>query len=409
MQHAGSQEQNDPDVVDIARRLVMAASPNLPGDEREVAAVVADVQREFGLPAPHVISCEDHRPNLITTIDFGAGGRHLVLNGHIDTKPIGDATWSVDPFAATIDGDRLYGLGSADMKGAVAAMLDAAHRVLQSPPPRGRLSLLFTADEENGAEYGAQYVVRAADLDADAVVIGEPGGIAEDWDNLHLVSRGIARLLMTATARQGHSSLSELLGERNAGVDIARLIAAVVDDLDLPIPDNPAGLSGWSATLNAGLKYTGGVGYGVLPDGITAVTEVRVLPGMNPHDVLSSFRAIAQQVADRSGATYDITYDAAPNDWLDATIVDADAPIVASAQRACDAALGTVPPLGVFPGTTDSTWFGSVAKIPTLPALGPGLLRRCHGADEWVSVAAVRQAVDVYTALVADFCLGEEA
>ena len=409
MQHAGSQEQSNPDVVDIARRLVMARSPNLPGDEREVAAVVVDVQHELGLPAPRVISRQDHRPNLLTTIDFGTGGRHLVLNGHIDTKPIGDAIWSVDPFAATIDGDRLYGLGSADMKGAVAAMLVAAQRLLQNPPLRGRLSLLFTADEENGAEYGAQHVVRAVDLNADAVVIGEPGGIADDWDNLHLVSRGIARLLMTATARQGHSSLSELLGERNAGVDIARLVAAVVDDLDLPIPDNTAGLSGWSATLNAGLRYTGGVGYGVLPDGITAVTEVRVLPGMNRNDVLSSFRAIAEQVADRSGATFDITYDAAPNDWLDATIVDANAPIVASAQRACKAALGTAPPLSVFPGTTDSTWFGSVAKIPTLPALGPGLLRRCHGADEWVSVAAMRQAVDVYTALVADFCLAEEA
>ncbi len=87
-----------------------------------------------------MIARAPERPNLLATLDFGPGGRHLVLCGHIDTKPVGGAHWSVEPFSATVDGDRLYGLGSTDMKGAVAAMIVAARDL---DLPRGRLSLLL--------------------------------------------------------------------------------------------------------------------------------------------------------------------------------------------------------------------------------------------------------------------------
>jgi acetylornithine deacetylase/succinyl-diaminopimelate desuccinylase-like protein len=95
-------------VVELTSALIAAASPNPPGDEREAARVATDA-----LPvAPRVLARSPERPNLLATLDFGPGGRHLVLCGHLDTKPVGGASWSVDPFAATIEGDRLYGLGA---------------------------------------------------------------------------------------------------------------------------------------------------------------------------------------------------------------------------------------------------------------------------------------------------------
>ena len=114
------------DVVELARELIRAASPNPPGDERAAAAVVVAAAESLGLPPARRIAREEQRPNLLTTLDFGPGGRHLVLSGHLDTKPVGDARWRVDPLGAEVDGDRLYGLGSADMKAAVAAMLVTA-------------------------------------------------------------------------------------------------------------------------------------------------------------------------------------------------------------------------------------------------------------------------------------------
>lgn len=396
------------DVIDLAQRLIRTPSPNPPGDERAVASVVQDALAELGLPAAEIVQLDASRPNLLVTLDFGAGGRHLVLSGHLDTKPIGDAIWTVDPLAADIDGDRLYGLGSADMKAAIAAMLIAAARLVRSPMTAGRLSLLFTADEEDGAAFGAHHIATTRPLGADAVVIGEPGGIDTDFDRIHLVSRGIARLRLIARGRQGHSSLSGVPGTRNAGVDVARLVTAVADELRLDAPPNEDGLEGWTATVNSGMTYRGGVGYGVLPGRVAVDTEVRLLPGMDRDAVTAAFTGLAARVADRSGADLAIEYDAAPNDWLPAAAVPAGDAIAVAAQHACRRVLGSSPPLAVFPGTTDATWFDAGQGLPTLPALGPGLLRRCHGADEWVSVDAVRRSVDLYTALAQAFCVPDD-
>lgn len=389
------------DVIDLAQRLIRTPSPNLPGDERAVADVVRDVLAATGLPAARVIAAEAARPNLLTTVDFGPG-RHLVLNGHLDTKPIGDAHWSVDPLAADIDGDRLYGLGSADMKGAVAAMLVAVAELAGSGFGVGRVSLLLTADEENGAALGARHVVETVALDADAVVIGEPGGIEADFDRLHLVSRGICRVKVKADGVQGHSSLSGRPGVRNAGVAAARAVVALAEAPPLAAPPNPGDLVGWVPTVNAGLAYRGGVGFGVLPGYVEADAEVRVLPGMRREDVLAALAAVVAPTGARVEPDEWI-------DWLPGALVSPADPVAAAARVALRAAVGAVPADSVFPGTTDATWFHSAQGIPTLPALGPGLLRRAHGADEWVSVHAVRQSVPLYRALVEAFLGGPSA
>ncbi len=392
------------DVVDLARELIRAPSPNPPGDERAVAAVVVDAARALGLPPAQRISREAHRPNLLIPLDFGPGGRHLVLSGHLDTKPVGDGRWTADPLGGEVDGDRLYGLGSADMKAGLAAILAAAARLARDAPTAGRLSLLFTADEEDGAAFGARHVAATVPLGADGVVIAEPGGIDDDFDRLHVVSRGIARMRLVAGANQGHSSLADELGYRSAGVDAARVVVAVEDDLELAAPPNDLGLRGWHATVNTGLAYRGGVGYGVLPGRIAVDTEVRLLPGMARAAVADAFDRVVRAVAGRTGADLELAFDEPPNDWLPATLVAPEHPLVAAAGQACETVLGRIPPPAVFPGTTDATWFAELLGAATLPALGPGLLRRAHAADEWVSVDAVRLAVDLFAETARRFC-----
>jgi acetylornithine deacetylase/succinyl-diaminopimelate desuccinylase-like protein len=286
-------------------------------------------------------------------------------------------------------------------------MLVAAARLARTPPSSGRLSLLFTADEEDGATFGAHHVATTHPLDADAVVIGEPGGIETDFDRIHLVSRGIARLRLLARGRQGHSSLSGVPGTRNAGVDVARLVAAVADELVLEVPPNDDGLEGWMATVNTGMIYRGGVGYGVLPGRVAVDTEVRLLPGMDRAALTGSFSELTARVAAETGADLAVEYDVPPNDWLPAAAVPAGHAVAVAATSACRQVLGRTPPLAVFPGTTDATWFDAGQGLPTLPALGPGLLRRAHGADEWVSVDAVRRSVDLYAVLASDFCAAD--
>jgi acetylornithine deacetylase/succinyl-diaminopimelate desuccinylase-like protein len=366
-------------VVELTRALIAAPSPNPPGDERAAAAVATEA---LGV-TPRVLARAPERPNLLASFDFGPGGRHLVLCGHLDTKPVGGADWSVDPFAATIDGDRLYGLGATDMKGAVAAMIVAARSL---DLPRGRLSLLLVADEEAGAAFGAKHA--ASQIEADAIVIGEPCGVERDFDRLPLVSRGIARLRAVARGEQGHSSLAG--GPENAGVRAARAVVALAEGPPLEAPPNPHGLTGWELTLNPALRFDGGVGYGVLPASVAALCEVRVLPGTRREPL----------AAELNGAA--LEWDEI--DWLEGTSVDPGDPIARAVRASAARVLGSAPPDAVFPGTTDATWLSPVA--PTLPAWGPGLLSRAHAADEWVSIRALDTAVELYRELAKEFCAG---
>ncbi|MBC6460615.1 M20 family metallopeptidase [Actinomadura sp. HBU206391] len=401
----GAPGDTDGDVVALARELIRVPSPNPPGDERAVAERATELAVAAGLPSPKVLSRSAERPNLLFDVGFGAGGRHLVFCGHLDTKPIGDATWAADPLGAEIDGDRLYGLGSADMKGALAAMIVAVARLVRDGVPRaGRVSLLFTADEEDGAHYGAQFLAETLDLRADAVLIGEPGGLDDDYDQLHLGSRGIARLRATAYARQGHSSLSGRPGTRNAGVDAARAAVALADRLAPREPADPHGLVGWNATVNTGLAFRGGVGYGVLPDRMGVDTEVRLLPGMGREDVREPAAELLAELARATGADLRLEFD--EQGFLPGTVADPAGALPSAVRRAAERVLGRVPPDAMFPGTTDASWLQPAWNVPVLPAFGPGLLRRCHGADEWVSVTALRQAVELYADIAETFCAG---
>ncbi len=392
-------------VVEIARRLIAAASPNPPGDERAVATVVTDLLSEHHLPTPRVLALSEKRPNLLTTVQFGSGGRHLCLAGHIDTKPVGSAKWGSDPFHAIAEDGRLVGLGAVDMKGAVAAMIIAAKHLVQDPPKHGRLSLLFTADEEDGAQWGAQYVSSSGILDADGIAIGEPGGLDTDFDRLHLVSRGIARFRIEVSGDQGHASLSDRSGAVNASVELARLLVALNDEFHPTVTAPIDPIDGWRATVTAGVRIAGGVGYGVVPGLALAHIEVRLLPGMTRSRLERDLREFLQAlVRDHPRLRPSVVFDDPPRDWLAATALGVEDPLVVAARQALTEVLGDAPPDSVFPGTTDAASLQGVAGIPTLPAFGPGLISCAHGADEWVSIEALETSVKVLEALARSYC-----
>jgi acetylornithine deacetylase/succinyl-diaminopimelate desuccinylase-like protein len=398
------------EVIELAGRLVAAPSPNPPGDERAAAAVVLEALAERGLAGARTVSRAPERPNVLLTLDFGPGGRHLCLSGHLDTKPVGSARWQTDPFTATVQDGRLYGLGAVDMKGAIAAMICAAARVARNPPSRGRLSLLFTADEEDGAAWGARFLAESGHVDADGIVIGEPGGLETDFDRLHLGSRGIARLRFRVNGDQGHASISDRSGAVNASTEAAKLLLAFAERFRPSQPAPPTEIDGWTTTITGGVRLSGGVGYGVVPGEAAFDGEVRTLPGMSRdrfEDELRQFIATEHAANPRLRAVAGTAEP--PADWLAATLVNDEDPLVAVARNSCLQVLGAIPPASVFPGTTDASFLHSIAGVPTLPALGPGLLASAHGADEWVCVDALNRAISLYEALARCFCAGSTA
>jgi acetylornithine deacetylase/succinyl-diaminopimelate desuccinylase-like protein len=180
----------------FAQALIAAPSPSPPGDERVVAAVaVAELQR-LGLGDVQVVGPRVERPGVLCRWDTGRPGPALILNGRLDTKPrLSREEWTSDPYAPEVRDGRLYGLGAADMKGAVAALVHGLYAARQTGTAglRGSVLLALTADEEGQAQDGARHLVEELGARGDAVLIAEPCGVTRDWECLPLVTRGYLR------------------------------------------------------------------------------------------------------------------------------------------------------------------------------------------------------------------------
>ena len=392
------------DLLELTCRLIAVDSQIPPyADERDIVSFMSGVLSEAGFTEQEVIAAAPERPSLVTRIRGTGGGRHLMLNGHLDTKPVGEAAdqWRTDPFTATIiDGD-LYGLGSNDMKGAVAAMTWAARALVDCGVPlRGDLVLGFVADEEGGAQYGAKHLAPLV-RDVDAVLIGEPSGWSQDWQGIHLVSRGVCGFRVTVTGTQMHSSLSDRMPSVNASLKMADLMLRMGDDLELPFTPHPLG--GVGPTLNRGVMLRGGTFFGVVPGRAEFACDLRTVPGMTREGVVAAL----QEWADRAQAAdpeLRVEIELEPGlDWIPWSELEADHPLAKATDTAAAEVLGQSPPFSVFPGGTDAPWFAG-AGIPTLPSFGPGMLTSAHGPNEFVSVRSLHEAARMYARVAADFC-----
>lgn len=387
-------------VLDLTAELVAIDSQNPGTGEAQIAAFVADHARERGLEA-RTIETAPGRHNVLITVDAGAGP-HLALSGHLDTKPIGDlSAWQTRPLELVVEDDLAYGLGTSDMKGAVAAMMLAMQSWSQSAS-RGRLSLILTADEEAGCNYGSIALSQQRLVNADAIVIGEPSGISTPWEALYVISRGICCFEVVVRGQQGHSGLSEHL-PTSATVAAAQAATALADFtptvLETPsIPCHP--------TVNAAVQMSGGVYYGVHPGEAVIASDIRLVPGMSQAALDRDLRNLLQSALP-SDVEWEIRYAPGSLRWMDGAEIPSDHAVVSAAQQACVGVLGEALPLRAYPGGTDATHFLNIAGIPTIAALGPGWLSVAHGPDECVGVSQLSQAQNLYERIALTY-LGEE-
>ena len=181
------------EIFEFTCELIRTPSVNPPGDERAVSDVIMRRLAALGIDECSIVAAETTRPNVMAHVTGTAAGRTLMLSGHIDTKPAGNLDeWRTDAWEPTVIGDQLIGLGSGDMKAAIAAMIYAAAALRELGDFPGKLSLALTADEENGSRLGSKCLAAEGYIAADVCAIGEPAGVQEEWESIHLVSRGAA-------------------------------------------------------------------------------------------------------------------------------------------------------------------------------------------------------------------------
>lgn len=359
-------------------------SPNPPGDERKVAEVARQALAALGYRDVRTVARTDERPNLVAEV--GTGARSLILNGHLDTKPPGNEDeWERSPYDAAIRDGRLHGLGSTDMKGAVAAMIYAGAALTEAAELSGTLKVVLTADEEAGSAFGARFLAETRAVTGDAVLVGEPTGITSGWEYLAVASRGISCFRVVVRGTQMHSSLSDRLPSVNASVKLARVLTRLSDELELPE----------GATLNVGVTLRGGIFWGIYPGEAEAGIEVRTVPGMT----LEGLRADVESFLERLRAEdpeLDVAAEWVPElTWFPPSAIDPEHQLVDAARHAARVVLGREVPTAIMPGFTDGTnW--SEGGTPAIPAFGPGLLPLAHRPNEYVTVQEVVEAARIY-------------
>ena len=381
------------ELIGFARALVATPSPNPPGDERAVAALVADKLRELGVEQIETVGASEERPNVIARLGPSAG-RALLLCGHLDTKPAGDLSrWRLDPHSASIEDGELYGLGSGDMKGAGAAMVFAAAALRAAGALPGRLILVLTADEEAGSRFGAEWLAANGHLEADAALLGEPCGIVREWEAIDVVSRGAALFKIRVRGTQMHSSLSDRLPCVNATVQMARLVDRMDRELKEHLRAPESATLGLAPTVNVGVTARAGVYYGVYPGEAEFACDIRTVPGMTREMLEDDLRSFLRRAAeDEPDLDAELEFEI----WVPATEIDGAHPLVTALREASAAVLGAECPLGVFPGATDAAHLQLTAGIPTVAAFGPGLLPRAHSPNESAPLAGIVQAAEIY-------------
>lgn len=395
-------EERRQDILNLTMTLVATPSENPPGDEQAMVARIEQEAEALGLHDREIMALEARRPNLIIKLTAGKPGPRLIYSAHTDTKPVGDRRpWQSDPLTPSLREGRIFGLGATDMKAAIAALLHAAGALAAEGLPSGELWLVLSADEEHGSRYGARYLAVERRLQADAGLVAEPSGIAEPWEFLAVVGRGISCFRCRVSGTQMHSSLADRVPAVNASVEAARLLVALAERFRPTYPEDPRWPQG--VTLNAGAILSGGVTYGVHPGHAELGCDLRTVPGMTREDLQRQLEAFLEEHR-RSHPQLQVELEFEPGapGWTPPTEMAENHPLIEASLRAAEDVLGRRPHIGTMPAVTDAVWFQQ-AGIPTIAAFGPGLLTAAHAPNESVAAEEIVQAAQIYALTAEEF------
>jgi putative selenium metabolism hydrolase len=385
----------DPDAVDSASeiadftlRLVREPSPS--ADEGRVAALVRTEMERLGYAVE-----VDELGNVVGTIGSG-DGPCVLIDAHMDTVGVTQRSdWSRDPYGEIV-GERLYGRGSMDMKGPLAAAIYGVAS-LRDGLPRGRVVVSASIAEELVEGTALMHVAQR--VKPDFVIIGEATSL-----NIARGQRGRAEILIEIQGRPTHSSRPEF------GVNAAEVMVDVVRGLrELQAPLHE--------TLGAGILVLTDImshpypALSVVPDRCVATFDRRTLPGETAEGVLAPVRDSVKRSLAGSGATatvriadddfpsYNGAHVFAPN-FAAAWFFDEDEPVVRRSQRGL-AKTGITATLSHYAFCTNGSGTAGRLGIPTI-GFGPGEEELAHRVDEYIEIADLARAAKGYAAIAAE-------
>jgi len=326
---------------------------------------------------------EPAKANLIATLGRGEGG--LVLAGHVDTVPYDEGKWRHDPFRLTSSDQKLYGLGTSDMKSFLALALEAA-RELRTGDLQAPLILLATADEETSMS-GARALVKHDRPRARHALIGEPTGLRPV--RMH---KGILMEAIRLTGRSGHSS-DPALGNSALEAMYTVLGALITWRKELQARHHSPFFAVPVPTLNLGHIHGGDN-----PNRICASCDLHIdlrpLPGMDLQELRDELRGRVVGVLQDTGIEVEFE---ALFEGIPAMETPANARIVQLAEKLT----GHAPEAVAF--GTEAPYLARLGMETVI--LGPGDIAQAHQPDEFIRLDRLSPTVDLLKSLINTVCV----
>lgn len=352
------------EAVELLRQLV--STPRVSRDEAAAASVFADFIGGKGFR----VHCEANNVWCVAE-GYTEGRPTLLMNAHLDTVKAASA-WTRNPLSPTLEGDRLYGLGTND-DGASLVALAQAFRVLSARPQSYNLILLASAEEEVSGRDGIERALPCLPQ-IDVALVGEPTGMQPA-----IAEKGLMVLDVTAHGRAGHAAREEGINAIYRAVDDI----AWFRNFRFPEESPLLGPVKMSVTIiNAGSQHN------VVPDECRFTVDVRSNECYSNEQLYKEICAhVGSEVKARSFR-------------LNSSRIDSDHPLV---RRAL--ALGPAPdgrPRSTFGSPTLSDQ--ALMPWPSMK-MGPGDSARSHTADEFIYISEIRSAIEDYVCLLDGLCL----
>jgi succinyl-diaminopimelate desuccinylase len=373
------------DAVKFCQEIVRIKSVNPPGDELPAAEYVASVLKKIGLEV-EMIKHSPTRASLLARLKSSRRKPALLYNGHLDTVPVGSEKWIHDPFEGIVSEGKIWGRGTADMKGGLVALVVAAKALAEARVPlQGDLIIAATAGEEADS-LGATAVASRSDLGpVQAIVIPEPS-----YNDVYVAEKGAFWLEITTRGKTAHGSMPEM--GRNAVIMMMALINEL-GKMTFPYKEHQL-LGGFSQSINT---IAGGVKTNVVPDQCVITVDMRTVPGQDHRSILKQVEELIAGLSRRTPdfkASVKVTNDRAPVET---------SPKEPAVQTFADIVAEVVGQRPVPKGVryyTDAVAFVPVLKAPMI-ICGPGDAKLAHQPNEHVEISKLVQAAKIYTLVAA--------
>lgn len=392
------------EVISLTQKLVRIPSvykPNDPcGNEQKVALFIAGYLREMGVDV-HVEEVVPGRPNVIGILDSGQPGKTLLFEGHTDVVTEGDlSSWKYPPFSGEIVDGRMYGRGTNDTKGNLAAAVTAVHSIIKDREAfRGKIILCIPCDEE-GLMIGIKHFIKRGWAEGvDGAIICEPGE-----NNLCITQKGAMRVIVKTFGKMAHGAMP--LSGINPNTRMAKIIVELekLENAEKErLGKHP--YLGWPSITPTILRapVEGEPQINVMPDQCMTTLDIRTVPGQN-HGVLleqiqeifanlrkndPDFRAEAELIEDRP--------------W---TKTDRNDLVVQAVDKAYRDVTGKEPIYYGVPGATDGT-FLHLEGVPII-TIGAGDREIPHHINEYIDLDELAEVTEIYRLAALSFLNDDE-